>query len=376
MTDITHIVRESKIVLTPRVLLMRGVFDVPPSEVIREEWNVGLELPAEWNVGLIVGPSGSGKTTIINEMFHDFICPDWPWDESKSVLDSFPKKMSIKEIVDLLSSVGFSSPPSWVKPYHVLSNGEKFRVNLARTIAEMPEMSVIDEYSSVVDRTVAQVGSAALQRAVRKNNSKLIAVSCHYDIVDWLEPDWVYQPHINELVVGRSLYHRPEVILEIRRVYPSAWTMFRKYHYLNTDLNKSATCFCAFWNGVPVAFTAVLHFPHPVVKNVRREHRTVCLPDYQGIGIGNAMSDFVGSICRGMGYRFISETSNPAMINHRNRSQNWIMKQPPTIDRPMGGPNTQRRSWMDQPRKRLVASFEYVGKSLDRETATRLWNGE
>jgi ABC-type glutathione transport system ATPase component len=131
------ILRECHIVKTPRLMQMQGIFDVAPSERSAEKWHVDLTLPDQWNVGLIVGPSGSGKTTVARELFDEHIAGVWGWPDDKSILDGFPADMSIKEIVELLSSVGFSSPPSWVRPFHVLSNGEQFRVNMARTLAEM-----------------------------------------------------------------------------------------------------------------------------------------------------------------------------------------------------------------------------------------------
>ena len=66
---------------------------------------------------------------------------------------------------------------------------------MAHTLAEKPRLAVVDEFTSVVDRTVAQIGSAALVRAVRRRNQKFVAVTCHYDVIDWLDPDWVFQPH-------------------------------------------------------------------------------------------------------------------------------------------------------------------------------------
>jgi len=355
---------------------MEGMFDVPPSQKSAENWKVDLNLPNEWNVGLIVGPSGSGKTTIARELFGENIVTGWDWPENKSVLDGFPAGMSIKDIIELLSSVGFSSPPSWVRPFRVLSNGEQFRVNMARTLAEMPELSVMDEFTSVVDRTVAQIGSAAIQKSVRRRNQKFIAVSCHYDIVDWLEPDWVYQPHTGILTLGRYLHQRPKINLEIKRVHSSAWEMFRKHHYLDTKLNTSAVCFCAFWNGVPVAFSAVLHFPHPISKNVKREHRTVCLPDYQGVGIGNALSAYIGSICRGIGMRFISQTSHPAMIRARAKSKIWRMiARPNNKTKTMARGFTGTESGASGPRNRIRATFEYVGPALPKDEATKVWSG-
>ncbi len=370
----TSIIREVQIERTPRVMQMEGMFDVPPSQRSLEKWDVNLTLPDNWNVGLIVGPSGSGKTTIAHELFADKIINGWDWPDNKSILDGFPTKMSIKEIIELLSSVGFSSPPSWVRPFCVLSNGEQFRVNIARTLAENQEIAVVDEFTSVVDRTVAKIGSAAIQKTIRRRNQKFIAISCHYDIIEWLEPDWVYQPHTGEFLLGRSLWRRPEIKLEICRVHPSAWKLFRKHHYLNTNLNTSAVCFCAFWDNTPVAFTAVLHFPHPIRKNTKREHRTVCLPDYQGVGIGNAMSAYIGSVCKGLGWSYLSTTANPAMINSRVKSELWNMTKSPSMNS-NGGRNPLASLAKTYADSRFTAAFEYIGTALPREEARKIWNG-
>lgn len=364
------IVKETKIERTPRVMQVEGIFDLPITERSGEKWDVHLDLPEQWNVGLIVGPSGSGKTTIAREMFGDHLVREWEWAPHKSILDSFPQNMSIKEITALLSSVGFSSPPSWLRPFQVLSNGEQFRVNMARTLAEMPQLAVVDEFTSVVDRTVAQIGSAAIQKTIRNRNQKLIAVSCHYDIVDWLEPDWIYQCHTGELLVGRSLHQRPKITLQIQRVHYSAWQLFRKYHYLDSELNKSAYCFVALWNEIPVAFSAWLSFVSGSRKNTKPEHRTVCLPDYQGVGIGNAVSDYCASIFKGLGYSVISTTGNPAMINARNLSINWKMTKTPKMNSPGGKFRLDAKFKFAS--NRLTAGFEYVGNALSFDEAQKM----
>jgi hypothetical protein len=210
--------------------------------------------------------------------------------------------MSIKEVVELLSSVGFSSPPAWLRPYRVLSTGEQFRVTLARLLAFGTEVRdqksegrsqkeedltsdfrrltsglvVMDEYTSVVDRTVAQIGSAALARTVRRLGRKFIAVTCHEDVEDWLQPDWVYRPAINTFA-WRFLQRRPAIRLTITRCRLEAWELFRRHHYLSTRLSPFAQAFLATWEGRPVAFSAWIH---ALLKfGGRREHRTVTLPD-------------------------------------------------------------------------------------------------
>ena len=195
-------------------------------------------------------------------------------------------------------------------------------------------------------------------KAVRKRNQKFVAVTCHYDVAEWLEPDWIYQPHTGEFISGRSL-RRPQITLQIKRVKHTAWELFRKHHYLNTSINPAAGCFCAYWNDIPVAFTSVLYFMHPKIK-AYRGHRTVCLPDYQGVGIGNALSAYVASMYASK-YKFVSTTGNPAMIKHRNTSKLWAMTSAPKMNPKQGRTTTQKD--LSNANNRFVAAFVYVGAS-------------
>ncbi|NBW18286.1 MAG: GNAT family N-acetyltransferase [Caulobacteraceae bacterium] len=357
-----NVVKSIEIARTARVMQCEGLFDISADAHSVESWKVDIEFPESWNIGLIVGPSGCGKSTIARELFSDNLVSSWEWNSDKSLLDGFPQNISIKEITTLLSSVGFSSPPLWLRPFHVLSNGEQFRVNMARTLAEMPDLCVVDEFTSVVDRTVAQIGSAAIAKTVRKRNQKFVAVTCHYDVAEWLEPDWVYYPHTGEFIVGRHL-RRPEINLTIRRVHPSAWGLFRKYHYLDHGLNPTAACFCAFWNEVPVAFCAVMYFPHPVKKGWRVT-RVVCLPDYQGVGVGNRLLEYVCSLYRTSNKPVMITTSHPAMIQYFNRSSLWRMHRTPSLNQTHNATGTKMKGSKLKgtgSQTRLSAGFEYVG---------------
>src|SRR5579862_1195494 len=279
------ITRQSPVIRSPRVLQLEGMFDVPPGRKNALRWEPNLPLDEKpWNIGLIVGPSGCGKSTVARELFGDAYCDGFQWSAERSLLDGFPAGMSIKDITLLLSSVGFSSPPSWVRPFHVLSNGEQFRATLARALAEKPELCVFDEFTSVVDRTVGRIGSAAVAKTVRRRNGRFIAVTCHDDVTEWLDPDWIYTPADNSFQ-WRFLQGRPAIELEICRIHHSAWSLFAPHHYLTASLARSAYCFAAFLERRPVAFDAWMPFFGRARGRLRRGHRTVCLPDYQGVGI-------------------------------------------------------------------------------------------
>jgi hypothetical protein len=345
---------------TPRVLQMEGLFEIPPTRKSELRWTGELPLESRpWSIGMIVGPSGSGKSTLAREMFGDRLVTGFEWSPDKSIVDDFPTGMSIKTVTGLLSQVGFSSPPSWLRPFRCLSNGEQFRVTLARAMAENSDLFVIDEFTSVVDRTVAQIGSAALAKAIRQSDRRMIAVGVHYDVVEWLQPDWVYEPHVNQFQ-WRCLRRRPSIELEIVRCHHSAWKLFHRHHYLDTELHKASKCFVALYQGQPVAFTAALHFPHPV-QSRWREHRTVCLPDFQGVGIGNALSDYVASLFRATGKPYSSVTANPAMIAHRAKSRLWNMRQTPMLHNALSRSSGARGLVAKTATNRLTASFDYSG---------------
>ena len=156
-------------------------------------WELPKSLPTEFKIGVIVGSSGSGKSTILK----NFGIEEQPiWDINKSIISHFDNP---EDGINKLSSVGFNSIPSWYKPYNVLSNGEKFRADLARKI----KSNAVIEYTSVVDRNVAKAASVALSRYIKRNNiTNIVLSTCHRDIVDWLEPDWVLDTDTGELLNG------------------------------------------------------------------------------------------------------------------------------------------------------------------------------
>lgn len=344
---------------TARVQQLNGLFDVPPADRAERRWSVDLPTDSfDWQVGLIVGPSGSGKSTLARAAFGNELVSGYDWPADRAVVDGFAAGLGIKDITAALSSVGFSTPPAWVRPFHTLSNGEQFRAFLARTLLDPRPVVAVDEFTSVVDRTVAKIGSAAVAKAVRRTpGKKFVAVTCHADVEEWLCPDWVVVMPSGEF--ARRSLRRPDITLEVRRVHSDAWGRFKHHHYLDTTLNKAAKCFAAFWDGRAVAFTASLAFPHPV-RPGWREHRTVCLPDFQGVGIGNTLSEFVAGVMRCLGpYR--STTGNPAMIRHRAKSSVWKMTTKPTMNGRQYGGRSGNKPKFANANFRNTAGFEYVG---------------
>lgn len=374
-----------EIVRTPKLIQLEGMFDLPAKKT--SEFKAEIEIPdlnkINWQIGLVVGTSGSGKSSLAKHLWKENLVESYEWSFNKSIIEDFPKTMNIKRITEILSKVGFSSPPAWQRPFNYLSNGEKFRVTIARSIAESEvnnnSLIVIDEFSSVVDRNVAQISSAAVAKLIRKQNSKFIAVTCHYDVEEWLQPDWIINMNSQEFIIRDKKYaeksgrllHRPKIEIKVERVERKFWKIFSKHHYLNHDISVISKCYCGFINNEPAVFTAVINQPN---KNPRwREHRTVCLPDFQGIGIGNVMSDLIAGCYLCTGRPYSSVTSHPAMIRYRSSSRNWLTTSKPKLagKRQKGSYKTSLIAKQSLGAKnatnRLTASFEYVGPRYPEE---------
>lgn len=349
---------------SPRVMQIEGMFDIDSAE--KSVTEIPLEIPdlneREWNVGLIVGPSGAGKTTVANQMFKQQMtaAENLKWSKDKSLVDDFPKTMSIQDITTLLSSVGFSSPPSWLRPFHALSNGEQFRVSMARLLAEQQDLAVVDEFTSVVDRTVAQVGAYAVAKTVRKRNQKLVAVTCHYDVEEWLQPDWIYEPATGSFR-WESVRQRPPIEITFIRSTPAAWNHFSRHHYLDHTIATSAAIVVGLINNQPAVLIGTKAFPHPHINNLWQITRIVVMPDFQGLGLAHIAMNLVGGAYTAKNKILNIVTSHPAFLRSLDKSETWKMiRKPSRILKPNkykvvpGGSSSGQR---------ITATFQYVGKS-------------
>lgn len=296
-------------------------FDIQNKEksIVKIENNIKLDF--EFHLGVIYGGSGTGKSTLLKQ-FGEIKNPTF--DNSKSLISCFDF-VEPKEATALLASMGLSSIPTWLRPHATLSNGEQYRANLAYCVgkAKKGEVILIDEYTSVVDRDVAKAMSNALQKYIRRNNKQIILASCHFDIMEWLQPDWIYSPNKRRVERTEGPRQRPEIRLEIFRCKYDCWQIFKQHHYLTEDLNKAAKCFVVMWNEKPIGFVAVLPFPHGSLKNAFRISRIVVLPDYQGLGIGGVVLNYFGGLYLKDNKSMYIKSSNPALWTQFEKSKLW-----------------------------------------------------
>ena len=333
------------------------MFDVPPRDESTLSWKADVPIEDKpWSVGLIHGPSGAGKSTVARALFGDRVDFPLEWG-GDAVVDDFSKTLSMDEIASVCQAVGFNTIPAWLRPFAVLSNGEKFRVDLARRLVESDGLVVVDEFTSVVDRRVAQIGAYAVQKYVRRAGRQFVGVTCHADVVDWLQPDWTFDPSTGAFD-WRSVQPRPAINVEIRRVSKREWARFAPFHYLTASLPGGARCFELLVDGNPASFIASRPRPSTGVKGrieIEAACRSVTLPDFQGLGLAFVLIETVAAAYKARGLRFRMYPAHPSYIRSFDRSKRWRMTSRPGRVRQRG------KSGKIQGAPRPCATFEFAG---------------
>lgn len=297
-------------------------------------FNLDAEVPGDdekWQIGVIAGPSGTGKTSIGRQLLggRAMYAPEWP--ANTPIVEAIAPDGDFDAVTAALSTVGLGTVPAWLRPYHALSNGEQFRANMARLIAEAPAAAVLDEFTSVVDRQIAKIGALAFAKAWRRTAGRVVLLTCHYDILDWVQPDWVLDTATGKLTRG-WLRPRPTFSLELWQTDWSMWPLFEPHHYLKLAPMPAARCYVGTVDGQPVCHIGV------GCKNVgkhgveARACRLVVMPEWQGAGVGLR---FLNQICQwqlegheharlpGRRLTTIFHTSHPGLCAALRRNPAW-----------------------------------------------------
>ena len=289
-----------------------------------------VDLSGDWNIGVVVGPSGSGKTSIGRQIFGENKIYDYTqgWSPDKPIIDDIAPNGDFNEVTAALANVGLGSVPSWLRPFRVLSNGEQFRAGLAKIVCEKPDEIVIDEFTSVIDRQIARIGSQAFQKAWRRGNpkGKVVLLTPHYDILDWIQPDWVIDTKTKTFVRG-VLRQRPKINLDIWQVDRSYWKFYKPHYYLDLPEPVAAMHFIGTVDGELACHIVVA--PGFQVHGYRAT-RLVTMPEWQGAGVGSKFLNFIAQYHldgngRG-GHKYVTyfHTSHPQLCAYLRHSQKWV----------------------------------------------------
>lgn len=350
-----HCIRECEIEETFRVHQVMGMLDVPLATAKTESFSIDVPgIDEDWRIGAIIGPSGSGKTTVARVAFGSKALRTPKWSPSRAMIDHLGDR-PIEEIMRVLTSVGLGSAPSWLRPYHVLSCGEQFRAQMARRLLSEEPVTVCDEFTSPLDRTLARNLSIAISRHLRREgcSSRFIAIASHIDVLPWLAPDWTLDMSTQSLQWRRL--RRPPLHFAVRRCHRSLWSRFAKHHYLSGSLACAAKCYAALEQNEPIAFCAVISMLGR--PEIHRITRLVTLPNYQGLGIGGKLLDLVARAERDEGYRVHITTSHPGLASFLDHSRHWRSRGRRLVT---DAPRQVGNCLLQTSRGRLTATFEFT----------------
>jgi ABC-type lipoprotein export system ATPase subunit/GNAT superfamily N-acetyltransferase len=327
-----------------------------------------VNIPSKWNIGLVVGSSGSGKTTLIKKLFGDNVF-DCDIDENLPIIEQFPKSMTYEDCAKILNGIGLTSVPCWIRPYKTLSNGQQARAQAAFLMSKTNDIVCLDEWTSVVDRTVAKAMSVCVDKFTRKNNKKIILCSCHYDIIEWLRPDWIIDCNRQEfqLPTGDDFFFqkRDKLQFDIREIDSHSWKYFSKYHYLNENLPFGICYYYGLFHGEnQIGFQCFTNYvPHKKgTKLIMHSNRTVIHPDYVGLGLGMKLIDETSRLLlRKLDCRIMGKFSSVPVYKAMKKNPNWVMIEEKLLFNRMKkrGNMTRNSGFRDKGIK--TWSFEYIG---------------
>jgi len=284
-TYVVHL--ESEVAKSFRCVKAANSLDINVEEKSKHDFKITADLDTEFNIGLIVGASGSGKTTLAKKIFGKD-CFKTLIDESRPIIDQLPSELNYDQCAALLSGVGLTSVPCWIRPVYTLSNGQKARAEAC--LQMLGQNAIIDEWTSVVDRNVGKVMSHCIQKHARRMRKTIVLCSCHYDVIEWLNPDWIIDCNKQEYIERRSMvgtFKRTDRLrLDIREVSKHSWPYFSKYHYLSARLPTGKIFTYGLFRGKDqIGF---LCFAAYIIGNQKTffPNRVVIHPDYAGLGLG------------------------------------------------------------------------------------------
>jgi energy-coupling factor transporter ATP-binding protein EcfA2 len=347
-----------------RAIKAANSLDIDAEKKSTHHFQVKADIQSAYSIGLIVGASGSGKTTLAkhiwgNECFNEILDPQRP------IIEQFPESMSYDQCAEMLCGVGLTSVPCWIRPAYTLSNGQKARAECALQMAREDGMIVIDEWTSVVDRTVAKVMSHCIQKHARKTAKRIVLLSCHYDVVEWLNPDWVIDANKQTYTDRRSLwrdYQRTERLeFNVYETDRHTWRYFSRYHYLSENLAGGKQLFYGLWDGSnQIGFLAFSNYvPHRAGTMMQLHfNRLVIHPDYCGFGLGIHFLNKCAKLVHEKNYEVMGKFSSIPVYNALRRDPKWRLNAVMRQHKISVGGNMQRK---DGFRKDVKAwSFKYA----------------
>lgn len=251
-----------------------------------------IEIPTDFSVLFITGDSGSGKTTIATSIFPNYLPPQIP--QKPLYLWNGETTEQQQEAIRVFCMCGLSDAIQFVSLYENLSDSQKARAAIAKQILDGRKTIVVDEFLSTLDRKTAKATAYSLQKSIRKSGLKLVAITSHDDLIDYLMPDVIIRgkafPSRFMVEQTRPDTEKNPVLANIKFHYGDKTEY--KYcdlgllHYKGKYTGGTKEYLFATDNGEIVG---VMVSTYNRSTGGRRISRVVVHPSYRGTGIGVAL---------------------------------------------------------------------------------------
>eukprot|EP00434_Breviolum_minutum_P016622 symbB.v1.2.014654.t1/scaffold1077.1/size139779/1 len=282
----------STVTMTSRTAEASEAFDLEFNGTVNQVVQVlqPRHLPDSWSIGAFCGPSGSGKSVNMRNLGCEVVIQ---WRHGTPIHEQADSALLDIVLLPLAAQQ---------RCYDDLSTGQKMQADLARQLAAGGRI-LVDEFTSVLDRTLAAALCISVESYVRRMNLQLIVATVHLDILQQLQPDWYFRSDSAQLMTfSKGTCDRPAVpapCMDYFRPPVRSFTVsqlggakrtkevfqahFAQHHYLKQGLPAMWGLIVRDESGTAVAFHAVAWFTG---CKAPREARVVVLPEYQGMGLG------------------------------------------------------------------------------------------
>ncbi len=162
------------------------------------------------NVILITGASGTGKTLLLEALDNSIQSPlvstngtaavrtqgivGWMEDfrTQRPLIEELARVRGAEAAIAALNRTGLSEAFVYLKPYRLLSRGQKYRARLARLLLSKANIWLLDEFCADLDPISAKIVAFNLRKlAVRNKVIAIVAAANHRHFLDALKPSQV-----------------------------------------------------------------------------------------------------------------------------------------------------------------------------------------
>jgi hypothetical protein len=183
----------SSVERTPRVLEVAESFGMGLSDkkfVIYDNLEIDIR---QGDVIYITGQSGSGKSLLLRDLTAKMR------EEGLKVADLAEVDLREKPVIDqlgetttnatdLLAKAGISDAWIYIRKPSELSDGQRYRLRLAKVMETDADVWVADEFGAVLDRETAKVVAFNMAKVARRMGKTLMVATTHADLFEELAP--------------------------------------------------------------------------------------------------------------------------------------------------------------------------------------------